>query len=116
MVLVVFFTMGWRSALIVGSALPLSAAITLFGLDLAGRQVHQMGIFGMIIAIGLLIDNAIVVTDDVRKRRARGLSASAAVESAIGHLFVPLAASTFTTILGFMPIFLLPGNGAICRS
>lgn len=109
-VLVVFLTMGWRAALIVGAALPLSAAVTLFGLDLAGQQIHQMSIFGMIIAIGLLIDNAIVMTDEVRTRRGEGIGTAAAAESAVRHLFPPLAASTFTTILGFMPIFLLPGN------
>ena len=110
MVLVVFFTMGWRAALVVGSALPLSAAVTLFGLDLAGQQIHQMSIFGMIIAIGLLIDNAIVMTEEVRSRRAQGLAPVAAARAAVEHLAPPLAASTFTTILGFMPIFLLPGN------
>ena len=108
--LVVFVMMGWRSALIVGAALPLSASVTLFGLDLAGQQIHQMSIFGMIIAIGLLIDNAIVITDETRRRLAEGLTANAAAEAAVRHLFAPLAASTFTTVLGFMPIFLLPGN------
>lgn len=102
--------MGWRAALVVGAALPLSAGATLFGLDVAGQQLHQMSIFGMIIAIGLLIDNAIVMTDEVRHRLAAGLTPDAAAEAAVRHLFAPLAASTFTTILGFMPIFLLPGN------
>ncbi|MCB1772156.1 MAG: efflux RND transporter permease subunit, partial [Gammaproteobacteria bacterium] len=59
-VVVVWFMMGWRPALIVGSALPLSAGATLFGLTFFDEQIHQMSIFGMIIAIGLLIDNAIV--------------------------------------------------------
>jgi multidrug efflux pump subunit AcrB len=107
---VVWLSMGWRPALIVGSALPLSAAVTLLGLDLVGQQIHQITIFGMIIAIGLLIDNAIVVTDEVRKQRARGLTPDAAVAAGIRHLFGPLAASTFTTALGFMPILLRPGN------
>ncbi len=109
-VAVVLFTMGLRAALVVGAALPLSAALTLFGLDLAGAQIHQMSIFGLIIAIGLLIDNAVVITDEVRHRRAGGLSPQDAARAAVGHLFTPLAASTFTTILGFMPVFLLPGN------
>jgi multidrug efflux pump len=108
--LVVLLTMGLRAALIVGAALPLSAALTLFGLDLAGIEIHQMSIFGMIIAIGLLIDNAIVMTDAVRARRAAGAAPDAAVAESVQHLAVPLAASTLTTILGFMPIFLLPGN------
>ena len=108
--LVVLFGLGWRAALIVGSALPLSAFATLFGLTFFGQQIHQMTIFGMIIAIGLLIDNAIVVTDDIQVRRQAGESGREAVAAAVGHLFSPLLASTITTILGFMPIFLLPGN------
>ncbi len=109
-VLVVWLMMGWRPALIVGSALPLSAALSLFGLTFFGEQIHQMTIFGMIIAIGLLIDNAIVMTDQVVSRRRAGASPIEAVVAAIQHLFAPLFASTITTILGFMPIFLLPGN------
>lgn len=108
--LVVFLTMGWRSALVVGSALPLSAAITLLGLDLFGQQIHQISIFGMIIAIGLLIDSAIVVADDVHRRLGAGATSQEAVQGTVEHLFTPLAASTFTTMLGFMPILLLPGN------
>ncbi|WP_462322045.1 efflux RND transporter permease subunit [Halochromatium sp.] len=108
--LVVFLTMGWRSALVVGSALPLSAAITLLGLDLFGQQIHQITIFGMIIAIGLLIDSAIVVADEVHQRLGEGATPQDAVRGTVEHLFTPLAASTFTTMLGFMPILLLPGN------
>ena len=109
-VLVVWLMMGWRPALIVGSALPLSAALSLFGLTFFNEQIHQMTIFGMIIAIGLLIDNAIVMTDQVVSRRRAGETPVGAVVGAIRHLQAPLFASTVTTILGFMPIFLLPGN------
>ncbi len=107
---VVFFGLGWRAALIVGAALPLSAFATVFGLTFFDQQIHQMSIFGMIIAIGLLIDNAIVVTDEIQKRLARGEERREAVSRTVRHLFTPLLASTVTTILGFMPIFLLPGN------
>lgn len=107
--LVVFAGMGWRAAIIVGSALPLSASLTVFGLNFVGQQIHQMSIFGMIIAIGLLIDNAIVMTDEVKRRLDAGDERAAAVSKALSHLFVPLLASTLTTILGFMPVFLLPG-------
>jgi multidrug efflux pump subunit AcrB len=109
-VLVVWLAMGWRAALIVGSALPLSASLSLFGLTFFGEQIHQMSIFGMIIAIGLLIDNAIVMTDQVVTRRREGATPVGAVTASIRHLFSPLFASTLTTILGFMPVFLLPGN------
>ena len=109
--LVVFLFMGYRSAWIVGISLPLSAAFTLFSLSFFDEQIHQMSIFGIIIAIGLLIDNAIVITDEIRANLldTKNTRLDALVKS-IRHLFSPLLASTLTTILGFMPIFLLPGN------
>ncbi len=107
---VVMVFMGWRSAIVVGSALPLSMGISLFSLSLFGQQLHQMTIFGLIVAIGLLIDNAIVITDEIRKHIRKGVDVFQAVNVSVRHLSTPLFASTFTTILGFMPVFLLPGN------
>lgn len=108
--LVVFFSMGWRASLIVGSALPLVAAFVLFVVAMQGGKLHQMSIFGMIIALGLLIDNAIVVTDEIRKHLKEGASPLIAVHRSLNHLFIPLLSSTLTTIFAFMPILLLPGN------
>ncbi len=108
--LVIFFFMGWRASWIVGSALPLTAALTLFIVAMTGGKLHQMSIFGMIIALGLLIDNAIVVTEEIRKHMRKGSSGYDAVALALQHLFVPLLSSTLTTIFAFAPILLLPGN------
>ncbi|MEM9384317.1 MAG: efflux RND transporter permease subunit [Pseudomonadota bacterium] len=108
--LIVLLLMGWRAAIIVGLALPLSSAIAMFGLATAGLQLHQMTIFGLLIAIGLLIDNAIVVTDDVQRRLSEHGDRPRAAADAVNHLLTPLFTSTFTTVLGFMPIFLLKGN------
>ena len=107
---VVLLMMGWRSALIVGVALPLVVSLVLFGLQASGNALHQMSIFGMIIALGLLIDNAIVVTDEVGKRRLEGATRQQAVAETVRHLFLPLLASTVTTVLAFAPILLLPGG------
>ncbi len=107
---VIFFSMGWRASFIVGSALPLTASMTLFLVAMTGGKLHQMSIFGMIIALGLLIDNAIVMTDEVRKNMAEGAIPLDAVNKALKHLFIPLLSSTLTTILAFAPILLLPGN------
>lgn len=108
---VVLFFMGAKAAWIVGLALPLCAAFTIFSLSFLNQQIHQMSIFGIIIAIGLLIDNAIVITDEIRLNLLdQSLSRLAVLEKSVKHLFSPLFASTLTTILGFMPIFLLNGN------
>ncbi len=108
--LVVFVTMGWRASWIIGTALPLTAGLTLFVVAFQGGKLHQMSIFGMIIALGLLIDNAIVMTDEVRRYLKQGLAPVAAASHAIRHLFWPLLSSTLTTVLAFVPILLLPGN------
>lgn len=109
-VFAVFLIMGLRPALIVASALPLVVGLVLIGWQLTGTAIHQMSIFGLIIALGLLIDNAIVVTDDVIAFKAKGMKAAEAVGRAIKHLSVPLLASTITTVLAFAPIMLLPGS------
>jgi multidrug efflux pump subunit AcrB len=115
---VVFLMMGWRQSLIVGAALPLVTGLVLFAMQLLGIRLHQMSIFGLIIALGLLIDNAIVVTDEVsaRLREPDETNASPivrranAVREAVRHLTGPLTASTLTTVFAFAPIMLLPGN------
>ncbi len=109
-VLVMIFTMGWRAALLVGSALPLTTLMVLQGLRTLGVPLHQMSVTGMIIALGLLIDNAIVVVDEVRHRLADGASAASAVSAAVQHLAVPLFGSTLTTCMAFAPIALMPGG------
>jgi multidrug efflux pump subunit AcrB len=109
-VLVIFFMMGWKSALLVGLALPLSSLMVLTGMHLLGIPIHQMSVTGLIIALGMLIDNAIIVVDDVRKRLGQGTAPAQAVAQSVRHLFVPLLGSTLTTVLAFMPLVLMPGG------
>lgn len=109
--LVVLFFMGAKASWIVGLALPLCASFAVFSLSFFDQQIHQMSIFGIIIAIGLLIDNAIVITDEIRLNLLdQTQSRIQVLQKSVNHLFSPLLASTLTTILGFMPIFLLAGN------
>ena len=109
--LVILLFMGAKASWIVGLALPLCAAFAIFSLSFFNQQIHQMSIFGIIIAIGLLIDNAIVITDEIRLNLLdQDKTRLQALEKSVRHLFAPLLASTLTTVLGFMPIFLLNGN------
>ncbi|MFZ5829481.1 MAG: efflux RND transporter permease subunit [Planctomycetota bacterium] len=107
--LVMLVMMGWRSALIVCAALPLTALTVVFGLKVLGIPIHQMSVTGLVIALGLLIDNAIVIVDEVRARLREGKPPLAAVDEAVRHLAMPLFASTLTTALAFAPIALMPG-------
>ncbi len=104
-----FWFMGIRSALTVGIALPLSAAMVLGLMSLLEIPLHQMSVTGLIISLGLLIDNAIVVIEDYKLNRRRGLAVEQSIGAATRHLAVPLGASTATTVFAFMTIAMAPG-------
>ncbi len=106
---VLFLLIGWRSAIVVGLAMPLTVGLVLIIFNIFGHPLHQMSVTGLVISLGLLIDNAIVVVDDIDQWRARGLSREDAIRRSLNQLFAPLAASTLTTALAFAPIALLPG-------
>jgi len=106
---VTVFLMGWKSAIVVGLALPLSSCMVLGMMGFLDVPLHQMSITGLIVALGLLIDTAIIVVDEVSKNILSGLKPEMAINKAINHLFLPLTASTLTTALAFVPIVLIPG-------
>lgn len=106
---VIFLMMGWRSAMIVAAALPLTILAVLFGFRVLNIPIHQMSVTGLIIALGLLIDNAIVVTDEIQKELVRGVNQMQAIVITIRKLAVPLLGSTLTTVFAFGPIALMPG-------
>ena len=107
---VILVIMGWRNALIVGAALPLTAFMVLGGLRLLEIPIHQMSVSGLIIALGLLIDSAIVMVDEVRERLLHGESPRDVVARSVRHLAVPLLGSTLTTAFAFAPIAIMPGG------
>jgi multidrug efflux pump subunit AcrB len=108
-VAVLFVTLGAQSALIVGMVLPVVTLASIATLNALAVPIHQMSVTGLIVALGLLVDAAIVMTDEVGKRLRAGLSRLEAVAGSVRRLTMPLAASTVTTILSFMPLLLLPG-------
>ena len=108
-VIVLLVTMGLRSALIVAMVLPVVTLASFATMSLIGLPLHQMSLTGMIVALGLLVDAGIVMTDEIGQVLGRGLSRKEAVGKAVRRLFAPLLASTVTTALSFMPMVLLPG-------
>ena len=106
---VLFFVMGWRAAIVVGTALPLTVALVLTVFTFFKYPLHQMSVTGLVISLGLLIDNAIVVVDEYEQERLHGRSILEAIDEALKKLFGPLFASTLTTVLAFAPIAFMPG-------
>lgn len=107
--LVVWLLMGWRNAIMVSMALPLVSLAVLTGMRIQGIPIHQMSVSGLIIALGLLIDNAIVIVDSVSNQLRMGKSRREAVGATGRILAIPLLASTLTTAFAFAPICLMEG-------
>jgi multidrug efflux pump len=111
LVLVVSFLMlGWRAAILVGITLPLTSLLVLAGMKLMGVPLHQISVSGMIIALGMLIDNAIIMVDEIRGRlAAKDEGVISVVRHSVRFLAVPLFGSTLTTVLAFSPLLLMQG-------
>ncbi|MEO0435292.1 MAG: efflux RND transporter permease subunit [Pseudomonadota bacterium] len=107
--LVLLFTLGIRAAAVVAVILPLCSLVSIVLMQLIGLPIHQMSLTGLVVALGLLVDGSIVMTDEVRKRLLEGSSPTEAISGAVTRLRVPLLSSTATTILAFIPMVLLPG-------
>ena len=98
------FFLGIRSAIIVTLILPFSICLVMVGCRLIGLPLHMTSITGIIIALGLLIDNGIIVVEDYKNRRASGLSINDSISQGLKNLSAPLAAATATTVFSFLPI------------
>ncbi|MCF1426556.1 MAG: efflux RND transporter permease subunit [Shewanella sp.] len=106
---VLMLTLGLKNALVVAISLPLTALFTLACMKFIGLPIHQMSITGLVVALGIMVDNAIVIVDAIAQRRRDGQTAIEAVSATLKHLWLPLAGSTITTMLAFAPIVLMPG-------
>ncbi|MBV1900700.1 MAG: efflux RND transporter permease subunit [Kordiimonadaceae bacterium] len=107
---VLFFALGWRASLVTASILPLTLLASLTITDMFGLRLEQMLVIGLIVALGIMVDNAIVMTDEIQQLRLKGYRRSTSVAMTIKKLWLPLLGSTVTTIIAFMPLILMPGN------
>ena len=108
--IVLFFTLGIRSAVIVVISLPLTVFFTLSVMNIYGLPIHQISVTGLVVALGIMVDNAIVMTDTIQQKKQQGINGLKAVVDSVRHLWLPLLGSTATTVLAFMPIVLMPGD------
>lgn len=101
---------GWRCSLIIGFTLPLSCMMVLAAMHWLEIPIHQMSFTGLIIALGLLIDNSIVVVDEIARKLKEGERPIDAVGKSTKFMLLPLFNATLTTVLSFGPIALMPGG------
>jgi multidrug efflux pump subunit AcrB len=103
-VLVLMFFMGFRNALFVGSAIPLSMFISFLVLNAFGITLNLMVLFSLILALGMLVDNGIVVVENIYRLMQEGKPASQAAKEGVGEVAWPIITSTLTTLAAFLPL------------
>ncbi len=114
---VVMLFLGWRTGLIVGALVPLTMMITLIGMSFWGIELHRISIAAIIVALGLLVDNGVVIAEDIRKRLDAGVERLEAAIATSRTLAIPLLTSSLTTVLAFLPLVLVQdATGEFLRS
>lgn len=109
-VTVLMFFLGFRNALFVGFAIPMSMFMSFMILSALGYTMNTMVLFGLVMGLGMLVDNGIVVVENVyRLMEKEGMSRIAAAKAGIGEIAFPIIVSTATTIAAFVPLGAWPG-------
>ncbi|KFN51744.1 hypothetical protein N790_04105 [Arenimonas malthae CC-JY-1] len=109
-VLLVLFTLGWREAIVVGSAVILTLAITLFASWAMGFTINRVSLFALIFSIGILVDDAIVVVENIhRHMRLGGKTLLEAIPPAVDEVGSPTILATFTVIAALLPMAFVSG-------
>ncbi len=107
--IVVLSALGLRSAMLVGLAIPTSFMLCFILLGVMGVTISNIVMFGLILAVGILVDGAVVVTEYADKRLAEGDGPMQAYTAAAKRMFWPITASTATTLCAFLPMLFWPG-------
>ena len=107
--IITMLALGIRSSFIVGSGIPISILVSLFILYIAGYDYNFMVIFGILVALGMLIDGSLVVVEFADRKMVEGLDKTDAYIHAAKRMFWPIVASTATTLAVFIPLFFWPG-------
>jgi len=109
-VLLVLFALGWREAIVIGSAVVLTLAVTLFASWAMGFTLNRVSLFALIFSIGILVDDAIVVVENIHRHMARGgKTLREAIPPAVDEVGGPTILATFTVIAALMPMAFVTG-------
>lgn len=107
--LILFLTIGWRESLVAGLSVPLSFVIAFVGLYVSNNSLNVVSLFSLILAIGILVDSGIVITEAIHTRLKKFGNPEVAAKEAIREYAWPLIAGTMTTIAVFIPLFFISG-------
>ena len=108
-VVVILFALGFRASLFIGIAIPASFLAGVLGLQLAGLTVNIVVLFSLILAVGMLVDDAIIVSEFAERRMAEGMPPREAYSLAAKRMAGPVIAATATRVAAFSPLLFWPG-------
>ncbi len=106
---VLLFFLGIRNALFVGIAIPLSMLMSFLILSSMGVTLNTMVLFSLVLALGMLVDNGIVIVENVYRLMDEGMDSFEAAKKGVGEVAWPIIASTATTLAAFVPLAIWPG-------
>lgn len=106
-----FFLRDWRMTLVAALIIPVAMAIAIFAMHLFGQTLNLMSVGGLAVAVGLIIDDAIVVVENIARHRRESPNADSSeiIALSVRELAAPMTASTLTTVVVFVPLVLLSG-------
>ncbi len=107
---VIFFSLGWRAGVVVTLSIPLVLAMTFLGMKLFGIDLHRISLGALIIALGLLVDDAIIVLEMIDRKLEQGWERVKAATFAYTSTAFPMLTGTLVTVAGFLPIGLAQSN------
>lgn len=108
-VIIILFALGFRASLFIGIAIPASFLAGVLGLQLAGLTVNIVVLFSLILAVGMLVDDAIIVSEYAERRMSEGMAPQEAYKAAASRMSGPVIAATLTRIAAFSPLLFWPG-------
>lgn len=108
-VICLLLTIGWRESLVAALSIPLSFVIAFIGLYASGNTINFISLFSLILAVGILVDSGIVITEAIHTRMQKYGNAEDAARAAIQEYAWPLIGGTMTTVAVFAPLFFLSG-------
>jgi multidrug efflux pump len=108
-VVVLLFFLGLRNALFVGIAIPLSMLMSFLILNAMDVTLNVMVLFSLVLALGMLVDNGIVIVENIYRNLSEGMTSQKAVIQGVGEVAWPIIASTATTLAAFIPLAFWPG-------
>ena len=106
--LIILLVLGYRSAALVMLAIPFSILIGLYVVDGAGFALQQISIAGLVVALGLLVDNSIAILENIERFLRKGKTPAEAAIAGTQQLIAPITSATLTTVLAFIPIISIP--------